>query len=81
MLIIILHMISKLNQRGVAAIILANVSLSTTAKSEFQIRKQMLQNNLVECIISLPEKLFYTTGIPVSIWIIHRNKKTKNDWS
>ncbi|WP_425380877.1 N-6 DNA methylase [Spiroplasma endosymbiont of Polydrusus pterygomalis] len=73
----ILHMISKLNQRGVAAIILANGSLSTTAKSEFQIRKQMLQNNLVECIISLPDKLFYTTGIPVSIWIIRRNKKTK----
>ncbi len=72
------HMISKLKQNGVAAIVLANGSLSTSGKSEFAIRKAMLEAGIVECIISLPDKLFYTTQIPVSVWIFRRGRKDKN---
>ena len=60
-------MVSKLTQKGKAAIVLANGSLSTSSKNELEIRKQMIEDGIVETIIALPDKLFYTTGIPVSI--------------
>lgn len=71
------HMIDKLGQNGKAAVILANGSLSTITSSEKEIRKNMISADLVEAIVSLPDKLFYTTGIPVSVWILNRNKKHK----
>ena len=70
------HMISKLSQNGKMACILANGSLSASGQ-ECEIRKKMIDNDLVECIIGMPDQLFYTTTIPVSIWIINRNKKQK----
>lgn len=71
------HMIDKLGQNGKAAVVLANGSLSSNTSNEGEIRKNILNADLVDAIIALPDKLFYTTGIPVCIWILNRNKKNK----
>ena len=70
------HMISKLSQNGKMACILANGSLSVTGQ-EGEIRKKIIENDLVDCIIAMPTNLFYTVTVPCSIWIISRNKKQK----
>ena len=71
------HMISKLSQNGKMACILANGSLSCGGQ-EGEIRRKLIENDLVECIISMPTNLFYTVTVSCSIWIINRNKKQKN---
>lgn len=68
------HMISKLSVNGKAAIILANGSLSTGGQ-EGEIRKNIIEADLVDCIVAMPSNLFYTVTIPCSVWIINRNKK------
>ena len=70
------HMISKLSQNGKMACILANGSLSASGQ-EGEIRKKIVENDLVDCIIAMPTNLFYTVTVPCSIWIINRNKKQK----
>ena len=70
------HMISKLSQNGKMACILANGSLSAGGQ-EGEIRKKLIENDLVDCILSMPSNLFYTVTVPCSIWIINRNKKQK----
>ena len=70
------HMISKLSQNGKMACILANGSLSASGQ-EGEIRKKLIEKDLVDCIISMPTNLFYTVTVPCSIWIISRNKKQK----
>ncbi|MDB1954225.1 class I SAM-dependent DNA methyltransferase [Clostridium tertium] len=71
------HMIDKLSQRGKAAVVLANGSLSSNTSNEGEIRKNILEADLVDAIVALPDKLFYTTGIPVCIWFFNRDKKNK----
>ncbi|WPD21383.1 MAG: class I SAM-dependent DNA methyltransferase [Candidatus Electrothrix scaldis] len=71
----ILHMISKLSENGVAGFVLANGSMSTTTNSEGEIRKKIIENDLVDCMIALPGQLFFTTAIPVCLWFISKNKK------
>lgn len=73
----ILHMVSKLSQNGVAGFILANGALSGGG-DEYEIRKQMLENDLVEAIIVLPRDMFYSTDISVTLWILNKNKKERN---
>ena len=70
------HMISKLSQKGKMACILANGSLSASGK-EGEIRKKIIEKDLVDCIIAMPTNLFYTVTVPCSIWIINRNKNQK----
>ena len=70
------HMISKLSVNGKAAIILANGSLSAGGQ-EGEIRKNIIEADLVDCIVAMPSNLFYTVTIPCSVWIINRNKKQK----
>ena len=70
----ILHMVSKLSQNGIAGFILSNGALSG-GNTEYNIRKKLIQNGLVDAILVLPMKLFYTTDISVTLWIINRNKK------
>lgn len=69
------HMIDKLSINGKAAIILANGALSSDTSGEGEIRKNILEADLVDCILAMPSNLFYTVTIPCSIWIINRNKK------
>ena len=71
------HMISKLSQNGKIACILANGSLAAGGQ-EGEIRKNIIENGLVDCIIAMPANLFYTVAVPCSIWIINRNKKQKD---
>uniref|UniRef100_UPI0019041580 type I restriction-modification system subunit M n=1 Tax=Acinetobacter lactucae TaxID=1785128 RepID=UPI0019041580 len=72
----ILHMVSKLSQNGVAGFILANGALSGDG-TEKEIRKKLIENNLVEAILILPRNMFYTTDISVTLWILNRNKKAR----
>ena len=69
----ILNMISKLSQNGVAGFILANGALSGGGE-EYKIRKQIIENDLVEAIVILPQDMFYSTNISVTLWILNRNK-------
>jgi type I restriction enzyme M protein len=70
----ILHMASKLSENGVAGFILANGALSGNG-TEKEIRQKMIENNLVEAVIVLPQNMFYTTNISVTLWILNKNKK------
>lgn len=72
----ILNMASKLSENGVAGFLLANGALSGNG-TEYNIRKKMIENNLVEAILVLPRNLFYTTDISVTLWILNKNKKAR----
>lgn len=71
----ILNMVSKLSESGTAGFVLANGSMSTNTTGEGDIRKKLIENDMVDCMISLPGQLFYTTQIPVCLWFITKNKK------
>jgi type I restriction enzyme M protein len=70
----ILHMIAKLSEQGVAGFVLANGSMSTNTKGEGAIRRAIIENDLVDCMIALPGQLFYTTQIPVCLWFLSKHK-------
>ncbi|VUD56339.1 Type I restriction enzyme EcoKI M protein [Thalassocella blandensis] len=70
----ILHMLSKLSESGTAGFVLANGSMSTNTSGEGEIRKQLIENDHVDCMIALPGQLFYTTQIPVCLWFLTKNK-------
>ena len=72
------HMISKLSPRGIAGFVLSNGSMSTNTKEEFEIRKSIIEAGLVDCIVTMPTNLFYTVTIPVCLWFITKEKKSKN---
>ena len=68
------HMIHHLNATGRMGLVLANGSLSSQTGSEGDIRRAIVEADLVEGIVAMPDKLFYSTGIPVSLWIISKKK-------
>ena len=70
----ILNMVSKLSDNGIAGFILANGALSGGGE-EYKIRRKLIENNLVEAILVLPQDMFYTTNISVTVWILNKNKK------
>jgi type I restriction enzyme M protein len=72
----ILNMVSKLSENGVAGFILANGALSGGG-DEYKIRRKLIENNLVEAILVLPQDMFYTTNISVTLWILNKNKKAR----
>ena len=70
------HMIYHLNPSGgKIGMVLANGSLSSQSGGEGEIRKNIINADLVECIIAMPTQLFYTTQIPVSLWFLNNQKK------
>lgn len=69
------HMVHKLSPSGVAGFVLANGSMSSNQSGEGEIRRQLIEHDLVDCMIALPGQLFYTTQIPVCLWFLARNKK------
>lgn len=69
------HFAHHLSPTGIAAFVMANGSMSTSTTAEFEIRKNMIEGDLVDCMIALPGQLFYTTQIPVCLWFLARNKK------
>lgn len=72
------HMIYHLAPKGKIGMVLANGSLSSQTGGEGDIRRRIIEDDLVACIIAMPTQLFYTTQIPVSLWFLARNKKQKN---
>lgn len=73
------HMIYHLSPKGVMACVLANGSLSSQTNNEGEIRKTLIENDLVDCIVALPKQLFYNTGIPACIWFISRKRAGNGD--
>lgn len=69
------HMIHHLSRKGRLGMVLANGSLSSQTSGEGAIRKNIVDDDLVEGIIAMPGQLFYSTQIPVSLWIINKAKK------
>lgn len=71
------HMIHHLAPNGKIGMVLANGSLSSQSGGEGDIRQNIINADLVECIVAMPTQLFYTTQIPVSLWFLAKNKKQK----
>ncbi|MFI3227985.1 MAG: class I SAM-dependent DNA methyltransferase [Clostridia bacterium] len=69
------HMIHHLAPNGKIGMVLANGSLSSQTGGEGEIRKSIINADLVECIIAMPTQLFYSTQIPVSLWFLAKNKR------
>ena len=72
------HMIHHLSPKGKIGMVLANGSLSSQTGGEGTIRENIIKADLIEGIVALPSQLFYTTGIPVSLWFLNREKKQKD---
>jgi type I restriction enzyme M protein len=70
----IMHMISKLSEHGTAGFVLANGSMSSNTSGEGDIRRKIIENDLVDCMIAMPGQLFYTTQIPVCLWFLSKDK-------
>jgi type I restriction enzyme M protein len=68
------HMIHHLAPSGMLALVLANGSMSSGTGGEGEIRKAIVEADLVDCMVALPGQLFYTTQIPVCLWFLARNK-------
>jgi len=75
-----IHHLAPPNGRGggVAGFVMANGSLSSNSGGEGEIRQRIVEADLVDCIVALPAQLFYTTGIPVCLWFLTRDKTGKN---
>ena len=69
------HFIYHLSPTGTTGFVLANGSLSSNTSGEGEIRKNIIEADLVDCMVSLPSQLFYNTMIPVCLWFIARDKK------
>ncbi|MCQ2467698.1 MAG: type I restriction-modification system subunit M [Clostridia bacterium] len=69
------HMIHHLAPNGKIGLVLANGALSTQTSGEGEIRKKIIEADLVEGIVALPTQLFYSVTIPVTLWFISKNKK------
>jgi type I restriction enzyme M protein len=69
------HFIYHLAPTGLAGFVLANGSMSSNQSGEGEIRKAVIEADLVDCMVALPGQLFYSTQIPVCLWFIARNKK------
>jgi type I restriction enzyme M protein len=69
------HFIHHLAPTGLAGFVLANGSMSSNQSGEGEIRKAIIEADLVDCMVALPGQLFYSTQIPVCLWFLARNKK------
>ena len=69
------HFISHLSPTGLAGFVLANGSMSSNQSGEGEIRKAIIEADLVDCMVALPGQLFYSTQIPVCLWFLARNKR------
>lgn len=69
------HFIHHLAPTGTAGFVLANGSMSSNQSGEGEIRKNIIEADLVDCMVALPGQLFYSTQIPVCLWFLTRDKK------
>jgi len=68
------HFLYHLAPNGQAGFVLAKGSLTSKTSGEGDIRKALIENNLIDCIVNLPAKLFLNTQIPASLWFMRRNR-------
>lgn len=68
------HIIHHLAPTGIAGYVLANGSLSSNTSGEGEIRKNLIKQGLVDCIVAMPSQLFYTTQIPACLWFVSRER-------
>jgi type I restriction enzyme M protein len=71
------HIIHHLAPTGTAGFVLANGSLSSNQSGEGEIRRRILEADLVDCVVALPDKLFYSTQIPACLWFVARDKQNR----
>lgn len=69
------HFIHHLSPTGTAGFVLANGSLSSKSGGEGEIRRKLIEADLVDCIVAMPDKLFFNTGIPVSLWFVSKGRR------
>jgi len=69
------HFVSHLAPSGIAGFVLANGSMSSNKSGEGEIRKKIIEADLVDCMVALPGQLFYSTQIPVCLWFLARDKR------
>lgn len=70
------HIISKLTPQGMAGVVMANGSMSSTSNGEGDIRANLVEADLVTCMVALPDKLFRSTGIPACLWFFAKDKSS-----
>ncbi|WP_294052158.1 class I SAM-dependent DNA methyltransferase [Thiolapillus sp.] len=70
------HIIHHLSPTGTAGVVLANGSMSSAQSGEGEIRRAMVEGDVVDCMIALPGQLFYSTQIPACLWFLARDKKS-----
>ncbi len=69
------HFIHHLSPKGMAGFVLANGSMSSNTSGEGDIRRKMVETDLVDCMVAMPGQLFYSTQIPVCLWFLTKDKK------
>ncbi|WP_448229991.1 class I SAM-dependent DNA methyltransferase [Pseudoxanthomonas mexicana] len=74
------HMIHHLAPNGSLGLLLANGSMSSNTNNEGEIRKAIIEADLIECMVALPGQLFTNTQIPACIWFLTRTKAARGDW-
>ena len=73
------HMVHHLAPAGIAGFVLANGSMSSLQSGEGEIRKNLVEANLVDCMVAMPGQLFYSTPIPVCLWFVARNRQRSGE--
>ena len=71
------HFIHHLSPRGIAGFVLANGSMSSQTSGEGEIRKKIIEADLVDCIVTMPDKLFFNAAIPACLWFIARDRENR----
>jgi type I restriction enzyme M protein len=71
------HIVHHLAPNGIAGFVLANGSMSSSQSGEGEIRKNLVEADLVDCMIALPPQLFYGTQIPACLWFLTKHKKNR----
>ena len=69
------HIVYHLKPGGTAGFVLANGSMSTSQSKEKEIRKNLVEENIMDCMVAMPGQLFYSTQIPVCLWFLARNRQ------
>lgn len=71
------HMLHHLSPTGTMGVVLANGSLTVNSSGQGDIRRKMVEDDVVECIVALPSQLFYSVQIPVSLWFLTKDKSSR----
>lgn len=74
------HFLYHLSERGTAGFVMANGAMTSGVREEKEVRQRLVDEGYVDCIVQLPEKLFFTTGIPCCLFFLSKNKDGKGEF-